>query len=86
MANKKKAAPREPQKPMTEKSAMPQEPALPPPDNPLLRSNELEAGRGLNSRQMALKRLEAIRQTQEMPTEEEEPPTTEEEPPSTAQE
>lgn len=86
MATKKKAAPQEPQKPTTEKSAMPQEPAWPPPDNPLLRSNKLEAGRGLNSRQMAMKRLEAIRQTQEMPTEEEEPPTTEEEPPTTAQE
>jgi hypothetical protein len=76
MATKKKAAPQKPQKPTTEKAAMPQEPALPPPDNPLLRSNEFDAERGLNSRQMALKRLEAIRQTQEMPTEEEEPPDT----------
>ncbi|HEX8501037.1 MAG TPA: hypothetical protein VF659_10660 [Pyrinomonadaceae bacterium] len=80
MATKKKAAPqkppksRKPQKPTPDHSAMPREPALPPPDDPLRRSNEFDAGRGLDSREMALKRLEAIRQTQEMPTEDEEPP------------
>jgi hypothetical protein len=43
-------------------------PALPPPDNPLRRSMEFDPDREYKSREMAEKRLEAIRKTREMPT------------------
>jgi hypothetical protein len=45
---------------------------VPPPDNPLLRFTEFDADREFHSKEMAEKRLEAIRHTQAMPTSEEE--------------
>jgi hypothetical protein len=46
-------------------------PAVPPPDNPLLRFTEFDADREFRSKEMAEKRLEAFRHTQNMPTSEE---------------
>jgi hypothetical protein len=43
-------------------------PALPPPDDPLRRSTEFDPDREYKSREMAQKRLEAIRKTRRMPT------------------
>ena len=71
MATKKRSTR---QKPKTEEAAPPQIPAVPPPDNPLLRSMEFDADREFHSKEMAEKRLEAIRQTRQMPTSEEESP------------
>jgi hypothetical protein len=45
-----------------------QMPALPPPDDPLRRSTEFDPDREYKSREMAQKRLEAIRKTRRMPT------------------
>lgn len=49
-------------------SSQPQIPAVPPPDDPLRRSTEFDPDREYTSREMAEKRLEAIRKTREMPT------------------
>jgi hypothetical protein len=75
MATKKDPTPH---KPKTKKAVPPPPliPAVPPPDNPLLRSTEFDADREYHSKEMAEKRLDAIRQTRNMPTSEEEPPTT----------
>jgi hypothetical protein len=73
MANKKKTAP---QQPSGKESEPTQTPNLPPPDDPLLRSTEFDAERAYDSREMARKRLEAIIQTQKMPSDEEESPPT----------
>lgn len=54
-------------------------PAVPPPDDPLRRFQSFDANHEFHSEEMAKKRLEAIRYTQQMPTSEEEPPTTEDE-------
>jgi hypothetical protein len=53
-----------------------QTPAVPPPDDPLRRSTEFDPSREYNSREMAEKRLEAIRKTRKMPTSAEESSTT----------
>lgn len=73
MATKKKSGNRKSKE--KEIAPTPLVPAVPPPDNPLLRFTEFDADREFHSKEMAEKRLEAIRQTQEMPTSEEEPPT-----------
>ena len=59
-------------------TSQPQMPAVPPPDDPLRRSTEFDPDREYKSREMAEKRLEAIRRTREMPTDssESEPETT----------
>ena len=49
-----------------------QTPAVPPPDDPLRRSQEFDPDREQKSREMAEKRLEAIRKTKQMPTANEE--------------
>jgi hypothetical protein len=46
--------------------------AVPPPDDPLRRAQEFDPDREQKSREMAEKRLEAIRQTKQMPTASEE--------------
>jgi hypothetical protein len=43
-------------------------PAVPPPDDPMRRSVELDRDPEFTDREMAEKRLEAIRKTREMPT------------------
>lgn len=48
-------------------SLPPQLPAVPPPDDPLRRGTEFDPDREYKSREMANKRLEAIRKTQQMP-------------------
>lgn len=48
-------------------TTQPQIPAVPPPDDPLRRSKEFDPDREYSSREMAEKRLEAIRKTREMP-------------------
>lgn len=53
-------------------TSQPQIPAVPPPDDPLRRAMEFDPDREYKSREMAEKRLEAIRLTREMPTSEEE--------------
>jgi hypothetical protein len=53
-------------------TSQPQIPAVPPPDDPLRRAMEFDPDREYKSREMAEKRLEAIRITREMPTSEEE--------------
>lgn len=53
-------------------TSQPQTPAVPPPDDPLRRAMEFDPDREYKSREMAEKRLEAIRRTREMPTSEEE--------------
>jgi hypothetical protein len=73
MATKKKSGTRKSKE--KEEAQTPLVPAVPPPDNPLLRFTEFDADREFHSKEMAEKRLEAIRQTQEMPTSDEEPPT-----------
>ena len=45
-----------------------QMPALPPPDDPLRRSTEFDPDREYKTREMAQKRLAAIRKTRKMPT------------------
>lgn len=57
--------------------SQPQIPAVPPPDDPLRRAMEFDPDREYKSREMAEKRLEAIRRTREMPTSEEESSPTE---------
>jgi hypothetical protein len=42
--------------------------AVPPPDDPLRRATEFEPDREFKSKEMARKRLEAIKHTREMPT------------------
>ncbi len=49
-------------------SSQSQMPALPPPDDPLRRSTEFDPDREYKSREMAQKRLAAIRKTRKMPT------------------
>jgi hypothetical protein len=49
-----------------------QMPAIPPPDDPLRRAQEFDPDREQKSREMAEKRLEAMRKTREMPTANEE--------------
>ena len=72
MATKKKSS--DTKKPKAKKGApRPQIPAVPPPDDPLLRSTEFDADREYHTREMAEKRLKAIRQTREMPTSDESP-------------
>ncbi|MDX6530255.1 MAG: hypothetical protein QOH41_2545 [Blastocatellia bacterium] len=53
-------------------ASQPQIPAVPPPDDPLRRAEEFDPDREFKSREMAEKRLEAIRKTREMPTANEE--------------
>lgn len=53
-------------------SAQAQTPAVPPPDDPLRRAQEFDPDREQKSREMAEKRLEAIRKTRQMPTANEE--------------
>jgi hypothetical protein len=51
----------------TEKAAAsPLEPAVPPPDNPSLRHQQFDPDRDFESREMARKRAEAIKQTRKM--------------------
>jgi hypothetical protein len=70
MANKK---PSVSNKETTDDSTLPpQIPAVPPPDDPLRRAQEFEPDREFKSREMAEKRLAAIRRTREMPTSAEE--------------
>jgi hypothetical protein len=45
-----------------------EEPAVPPPDDPMRRAVEFDPDRDFQSRELAEKRLEAIRKTHEMPT------------------
>lgn len=45
-----------------------QTPAVPPPDDPLRRAQEFDPDREQKSREMAEKRLAAIRKTRQMPT------------------
>ena len=52
-------------------------PAVPPPDDPLHRAQEFDPDREYKSREMAQKRLEAIRKTQQMPKSSEESPPSE---------
>ncbi len=74
MATKKKSASQKPKQSKTKKNAPPRlMPAVPPPDNPLMRFNEFDADREFHSKEMAEKRLEAIEQTRQMPTGEEDP-------------
>lgn len=54
-------------------TSQPQIPAVPPPDDPLRRAAEFDPDREYKSREMAEKRLEAIRKTREMPTADEYP-------------
>jgi hypothetical protein len=69
MAKKK----RKPEKGTGDKdTSQPQIPAVPPPDDPLRRADEFDPDREYKSREMAEKRLEAIRRTREMPTSEQE--------------
>jgi hypothetical protein len=49
-------------------SSQQQIPAVPPPDDPMERSTEFDPDRDYKSREMAEKRLAAIRKTREMPT------------------
>ena len=60
-------------------SVQPQLPAVPPPDDPMRRGTEFDPDREYKSRQMANKRLEAIRKTQQMPKSNEDPATSESE-------
>ncbi|MDX6574630.1 MAG: hypothetical protein QOE96_583 [Blastocatellia bacterium] len=53
-------------------ATQPQMPAVPPPDDPLRRAEEFDPDREFKSREMAEKRLDAIRKTREMPTANEE--------------
>ncbi len=53
-------------------TAQAQTPAVPPPDDPLRRAQEFDPDREQKSREMAEKRLEAIRKTRRMPTSNEE--------------
>jgi hypothetical protein len=53
-------------------ATQPQIPAVPPPDDPLRRAEEFDPDREFKSREMAEKRLEAIKKTREMPTANEE--------------
>jgi hypothetical protein len=69
MTKKKRSAT---QKQQTQKAALPQIPAVPPPDDPMLRSTEFDSDREYHSKEMAEKRLEAI---QDMPTSDEETQT-----------
>lgn len=70
MAKKKKAS----HKVTKDSSSLPpQLPAVPPPDDPLRRETEFDPDREYKSREMANKRLEAIRKTQEMPKSSDEP-------------
>jgi hypothetical protein len=57
----------------------PQIPAVPPPDDPLRRGTEFDPDREYKSREMANKRLEAIRRTKEMPKSSDESPPNESE-------
>jgi hypothetical protein len=52
-------------------------PAVPPPDDPLRRAQEFDPDREYKSREMAQKRLEAIKKTQQMPKSSEESPPSE---------
>jgi hypothetical protein len=52
-------------------------PAVPPPDDPLHRAQEFDPDREYKSREMAQKRLEAIKKTQQMPKSSEESPPSE---------
>ena len=76
MAKKKKGSDEKTKKDST---PGPQLPAVPPPDDPLRRAMEFDPDREYKSREMANKRLEAIRKTQEMPKSSEESPATESE-------
>ncbi|MBD0373927.1 MAG: hypothetical protein ICV60_24165 [Pyrinomonadaceae bacterium] len=72
MATKKSSGARKAKAKKTKKPPTPLVPAVPPPDNPLLRFTEFDADREFHSKEMAEKRLEAFRHTQQMPTSEEE--------------
>jgi hypothetical protein len=82
MAKKKGSTPRKPQ---NKKDTPMLLPAVPPPDDPLLRSTEFDAHHEYHSKEMAEKRLEALRYTREMPTSDEAPPPTTEETPQTTE-
>ena len=69
MPKKKKASH---EKTKDSSSLPPQVPAVPPADDPLLRGAEFDPDREYKSREMANKRLEAIRKTQQMPKSSEE--------------
>lgn len=69
MAKKKKVSE---QKKKNDSTPGPLLPAVPPPDDPLHRAMEFEPDREYKSREMAEKRLEAIRKTQQMPKSSEE--------------
>jgi hypothetical protein len=62
----------EPQDTADNSTPQPLMPALPPPDDPLRRSTEFDPDREYKSREMAEKRLAAIRKTRKMPTANEE--------------
>jgi hypothetical protein len=76
MAKKKKASG---ESTKDSSSLPPQLPAVPPPDDPLRRGTEFDPDREYKSREMANKRLEAIRKTQQMPKSTEDPATGESE-------
>ncbi len=76
MATKKSGARKRKSKEQEKPAPAPLVPAVPPPDNPLLRFTEFDADREFHSKEMAEKRLEAIRHTQAMPTSEEEEAST----------
>lgn len=65
------------QVPNEKKTPRPQIPAVPPPDDPMRRATEFDPDREYKSREMAEKRLEAIKKTREMPKSSEESPTNE---------
>ncbi|HEX8000643.1 MAG TPA: hypothetical protein VF528_19845 [Pyrinomonadaceae bacterium] len=80
MATKKSSGARKAKAKKTKKKTPPPTPlvpAVPPPDNPLLRFTEFDADREFHSKEIAEKRLEAFRHTQNMPASEEDSATTE---------
>jgi hypothetical protein len=76
MAKKKKGSDEKTKKNSTPGPLLP---AVPPPDDPLHRAMEFDPDREYKSKEMAEKRLEAIRKTQQMPKSSEESPPNESE-------
>ena len=74
MTKKKKVSEQETKDNSTAETLLP---AVPPPDDPLHRAQEFDPDREYKSREMAEKRLEAIRKTQQMPKSSEESPPSE---------
>ncbi len=79
MAQKKNPADRQAEPAQT--PVQPLQPAVPPPDNPRRRSEEFDADREFESKELAARRLKALRETLEMRCEDEDPPAENHDPP-----